>query len=77
MGVITLRKFYPLEMYVLDNLANQRLSCSNPNNFNDPFDCKLKDEKVIYSSLLPDQIQLIKQMHVLCTFEVTDKKKSR
>lgn len=74
MGVLTVRKFYPLKMYVLDNLANQRLSCSNPKNFNDPFDCKLKDDKIICSALDKDQIELINQMHVLCTFEVGNKK---
>ena len=74
MGVITVRKFYPLEMYVLDNLANQRLSCSNPKNFNDPFDCKLREDKDICSSLHKAEIELINQMHVLCTFEVKNKK---
>lgn len=74
MGTITVRKFYPLEMYVLDNLANQRLSCSNPKNFNDPFDCKLKDNKTIFSSLSDYQRDLINHMHVLCTFKVDNKK---
>lgn len=60
-------------MYVLDNLANQRLSCSNPKNFNDPFDCRLLENKDFYSGLNRDQQLLIKQMHVLCTFEVKDK----
>lgn len=73
MGIITVRKFYPLQMYVLDNLANQRLSCSNPKNFNDPFDCKLLDDETIYSGFSERQKNLIKEMHVLCTFKV-DKK---
>ena len=73
MNTVTLRKFYPLQMYVLDNLANQRLSFSNPKNFNDPFDCRLLENKDFYSSLTDIQKKSIENMHVLCTFEVKDK----
>ena len=69
-----LRKFYPLELYVIENIVKQRLIMSSPKRFNDPFDCALLRDNSFLSNIRENEKELFNKIRILCLF-VVDKGK--
>lgn len=65
-----LRKFYPLELYVIENIVKQRLVMSVPKRFNDPFDCALLRDDLFLSNLKEQEKELLNRIRILCLFVV-------
>lgn len=67
---MVLRKFYPMKLYVLDNIMQERLSLSRPSKFNDPFDCALLRDKAFLENLQDKERNYINRLRTLCLFKV-------
>ncbi len=62
-----------MELYVLDNIMKEQLTLSNPNNFNDVFDCALLRDNDFLKNLTDKERYYISQLKVLCLFDVSKK----
>ncbi|WP_296014154.1 DUF2971 domain-containing protein [uncultured Treponema sp.] len=67
------RKFCPMKLYVLDNIIKEQLTLSNPNNFNDVFDCALLRDNDFLKNLKYEERCYISNLKVLCLFDVSNK----
>lgn len=69
------RKFYPLKLYIFENLIDQKLTMSTPTKFNDPFDCALLRDDEILKNLKDFEKDLFNKIRILCLFIVDEAKK--
>lgn len=71
-GCLKLRKYYPLQLYVFENLEEQKFQFINPVEFNDPFDCLLLKDQNFLNTIDENLKEWIREYKVLCLFKYDD-----